>query len=61
MKFSIKDFFSKCVIFTVEILDWKRHFLCSVFQENAFYRAMFQPQIMNKKIFLCNNYLDKIS
>ena len=32
MKFSIKDFFSKCadlVTFTEEILNWKLHFLCS--------------------------------
>ena len=35
MKFSIKDFFSKCdqtadlVIFTEEILNGKLHFLCS--------------------------------
>ena len=34
MKFSIKDFFSKCdqdlVTFTEEILNGKLHFLCSV-------------------------------
>ena len=32
MKFSIKDFFSKCdlVTFTEEILNGKSHFLCSV-------------------------------
>ena len=32
MKFSIKDFFSKCdqIIFTEEILNQKLHFLCSV-------------------------------
>ena len=30
MKFSIKDFFSKCDTFTEEILNGKRHFLCSV-------------------------------
>ena len=31
MKFSIKDFFSKCdqIIFTEEILNWKLHFLFS--------------------------------
>ena len=31
MKFSIKDFFSKCdqVIFAEEILNGKLHFLCS--------------------------------
>ena len=29
MKFSTKDFFSKCVTFTQEILSGKLHFLCS--------------------------------
>ena len=31
MKFSIKDFFSKCdqITFTEEILKWKTSFLCS--------------------------------
>ena len=30
MKFSIKDFFSKCVTFTEEFLYGKLHLLCSV-------------------------------
>ena len=30
MKFSIKDFFSKEITFTEEILNGKLHFLCSV-------------------------------
>ena len=30
MKFSIKDFFSKCEVFTEEILNGKLNFLCSV-------------------------------
>ena len=32
-KFSIKDFFSKCVTFTEEIVNGKLDFLCSVFVE----------------------------
>ena len=32
MKFSIKDLFSKCDIFTEEILNGKLHFLCSTCQ-----------------------------
>ena len=30
MKFSMKDFFSKCEVFTEEILNGKLNFLCSV-------------------------------
>ena len=42
MKFSIKDFFSKCdqipdlVTFTEEILNGKLHFLCSVISIQGF-------------------------
>ena len=44
MKFSVKDFFSKCdksagtadlVTFTEEILSGKLHFLCSVWREKG--------------------------
>ena len=46
MKFSIKDFFSKCdqirrVTFTEEILNGKLHFLCSVSINRGYdYRIM---------------------
>ena len=35
MKFSIKDFFSKCdqITFTEEILNGKLHFLCSAISD----------------------------
>ena len=33
MKFSITDFFSKCVTLTEEILNGKLHFLCSVIEK----------------------------
>ena len=35
MKFSVKDFFSKCT-FTEEILNGKLHFLCSVIKTSLF-------------------------
>ena len=36
IKFSIKDFFSKCVKFTEEILNEKLHFFCSDIGHIAF-------------------------
>ena len=56
MKFSIKDFFSKCdlVTFTEEILNGKLHFLCSVrppyFSISSFNKT-WQTMAWNKKTF----------
>ena len=54
MKFSIKDFFSKCdqirrkLIFTEEILDEKLHFLCSVCLVCQLHKGLWVKSLLRK-------------